>query len=223
MVLGILVALYLYRVVPVPQSEGLRRLGFLGAVKESLGSVWKTVVSIWVVMVLRAIIGQSFLTFMPVLYVGKGFSIVSAGGIFSLFTVSGTISGLIAGHISDRIGFKPIFLFTHALMAPVLLLFLRLQGGWVYIGAIMAGAMVLATMPLGVALAQTLAPKGRSMVASLMMGFAFGLGGAVSPIIGKLADLYSIQSVLMGVSLLPLLTLPLIFTFPPGSSTVKRA
>jgi MFS transporter, FSR family, fosmidomycin resistance protein len=223
MAFGILVALYLYRVVPVPQSEGLRRLGFLGAVKESLGSVWKTVASIWVVMVLRAIISQSFMTFMPVLYVGKGFSIMSAGGIFSLFTISGTVSGLIAGQISDRIGFKPVFIFAHTLMAPVLLLFLMLQGGWVYLGAIMAGAMVLATMPLGVAMAQTLAPKGRSMVASLMMGFAFGLGGAVSPIIGKLADLYSIQSVLIGVSLLPLLTLPFIFTFPRVSSTVRQS
>jgi FSR family fosmidomycin resistance protein-like MFS transporter len=51
-------------------------------------------------------------------------------------------------------------------------------------------------------------------VASLMMGFAFGLGGALAPVVGKLADLYSINSVLIGVSLLPLLTLPFIFSFP---------
>ena len=214
MVLGLLSFSYLYLIVPVPKSEGLSRLGFFGSLKESLGSVWKTVFCIWVVMVLRAIIGQSFLTFMPVLYVEKGFSIVSAGGIFSLFTVAGTASGLMAGHISDRIGFKPVFLFAHALMAPVLLLFLNLQGYWVYPGAIFAGAFVLATMPLGVAMAQILAPKGRSMVASLMMGFAFGLGGFVSPLVGKLADLYSIHTVLTYVSLIPLLTLPLIAVFP---------
>jgi FSR family fosmidomycin resistance protein-like MFS transporter len=134
--------------------------------------------------------------------------------MFSLFTVAGTISGLIAGHVSDRIGFKPVFIFAHSLMCPVLILFLSLQGQWVYLGAIMAGALALATMPLGVAMAQILAPKGRSMVASLMMGFAFGLGGAISPLVGKLADIYSIHSVLMGVSFLPLLSLPLIFTFP---------
>ena len=99
-------------------------------------------------------------------------------------------------------------------MVPMLILFLSLPNKWVYIGAIMAGAMVLATLPLGVAMAQLLAPKGRSMVASLMMGFAFGLGGIVSPVVGKLADIYSIHNVLMGVSLLPLLTLPLIFSFP---------
>ena len=211
---GLSVALYLYRIVPVPQSEGLRRMGFIGSIKYSLGSVWKIVFCIWIVMVLRSIVGQSFLTFMPVLYVEKGYSVLSAGGIFSLFTVSGTVSGLIAGHISDRIGFKPVFILSFILMAPVLMLFLSLQGHWVYVGAILAGAIAFATLPLGVAMAQTLAPKGRSMVASLMMGLAFGLGGALSPVVGKLADLYSIHSVLMAVSLLPLLSLPLIFTFP---------
>jgi MFS transporter, FSR family, fosmidomycin resistance protein len=85
---------------------------------------------------------------------------------------------------------------------------------WVYLGAVLAGGSVLATMPLGVAMAQILAPKGRSMVASLMMGLAFGLGGIVSPLVGKLADLYSIHAVLNIVALAPLLTLPLIFAFP---------
>ena len=214
MLLGLIVVCYLYRVVPVPKSEGMRRLGFFGSLRDSVGSVWKVIALIWLVMMLRAIIGQSFLTFMPVLYVRRGFSVFSAGVIFSLFTVAGTISGLLAGHISDRIGFKPVFIFTHLLIAPVLILFLRLQGLWVYFGAAVAGAAVLATLPLGVVMAQTLAPRGRSMVASLMMGFAFGLGGAISPIVGKLADLYSIESVLTGTALLALLTLPLIALFP---------
>jgi FSR family fosmidomycin resistance protein-like MFS transporter len=213
-VFGLSVALYLYRIVPVPQSEGLRQLGFLGSIKYSFRGVWKSVVLIWVVMVLRSITGQSFMTFMPVLYVAKGYSVLSAGGMFSLFTVAGTVSGLIAGHVSDRVGFKPVFIFIFILMSPVLVLFLNLQGHWVYIGAVMAGAIVFATLPLGVAMAQILAPKSRSMVASIMMGLAFGVGGALSPVVGKLADLYSIHSVLTCMSFVPLFSLPLIFAFP---------
>ena len=205
---------YLYFAVPSPRTEGLRHQGFLGSIREALGSAWKTVAAIWMVMVLRAIVGQSFMTFMPVLYVQKGYSIISSGLIFSMFTVAGTLSGLTAGHISDRVGFKPIFIIAHLLMSPVLYLFLHLEGDWVFLGAFLSGGCVLATMPLGVAMAQTLAPRGRSMVASLMMGFAFGLGGAVSPLVGKLADLTSIEHALALVSLLPLLTLPLIFSFP---------
>ncbi len=211
---GLGVLWYLYLIVPLPRSEGLRQLGFMGSVRESFGGVWKTVVSIWLVMVLRAIISQAFSTFMPVLFVQKGYSIISAGVIISIFTVAGSISGLIAGHISDRIGYKPVFMFTYVLMTPALILFLTLPGSWVYVGAFIAGAIILATMPLGVAMAQILAPKGRSMVASLMMGLAFGLGGILSPAVGKLADIYSINNVLFGLSFLPLLALPLIAFFP---------
>lgn len=214
MVLGLVVVVYLYVVVPAPKGEGLRHLGFFGAIRESLGDAWKVIALIWVVMVLRAVVGQSFMTFMPVFYVQKGLSIVSAGAIFSLFIVSGTVSGLVSGHLSDRIGYRPIFLVSHILMAPVLLLFLNLEGGWVYLGAVLAGAVVLASLPLGVSMAQALAPKGRSMVASLMMGFAFGLGGIMSPIVGKLADISSIHTVLTWLCFLPLFSLPFIWWFP---------
>ncbi|EKD37424.1 MAG: hypothetical protein ACD_75C01136G0003 [uncultured bacterium] len=214
MIAGLLVLVYLLRVIPKPQSEGLKRNGFLGALKESLGSAWKSIALIWLVMFLRAIVGQSFLTFMPVLYVQEGFSVVSAGVIYSLFTVSGTISGLLSGHISDRIGFKPVFLFSYLFMAPALWLLMQLDGNWIYFGAALAGSFVLAPLPLGVTMAQTLAPKGRSMVASLMMGFAYGLGGAITPIIGKLADTFAIRPVLTVVACIPLLAIPIIAIFP---------
>lgn len=214
MLIGLLVVAYLFYAVPQPQSEGLKHLGFFGAIRDSLGDAWRPILLIWVVMVLRSVVGQSFLTFMPVLYVQKGYSLVSAGLIFSLFTLAGTVSGITAGHISDRIGFKPVFFVSHSLMAPALLVLLYLPGQWVYLGAFVAGACVLASLPLGVVMAQALAPRGRSMVASLMMGFAYGLGGILSPLVGKLADVYSIHRVLMAVAFIPLLTIGLIGFFP---------
>jgi FSR family fosmidomycin resistance protein-like MFS transporter len=218
MVYGLGVVVYIYFTLPVPQSEGLGHLGFFGSLKASLGNAWKTVALIWLVMFLRALVGQSFLTFLPVLYVQKGFTVVSAGMIFSLFTVSGTFSGLLAGFVSDRVGYKPVFLVTHALMAPVLWLFLQMEGGWVYAGAVLAGAFVLATMPLGVVAAQAIAPRGRSMVASLMMGFAYGLGGAITPAVGRMADLYSIDTVLAAMAGLAVATVPIILFFPESAT-----
>lgn len=214
MVLGLSVALYLHLTLPSPPNENLPRNGLWGAIRDSLGDAWKPIALIWMVMVLRAVVGQSFMTFMPVLFVQAGFSLVSAGTLFSLFTVAGTVSGLMAGAVSDRIGFKPVFYLTHGLMTPVLLLFLNLSGGWVYAGAALAGGVVLATLPLGVVMAQALAPRGRSMVGSLMMGFAFGLGGIAAPLVGRLADIYSVRTVLTWISLVPLLTLFLIARFP---------
>jgi FSR family fosmidomycin resistance protein-like MFS transporter len=214
MVFGLTVALYLYLALPGPPAAAKMPDGFLATLRESLGPAWRAVALIWLVMVLRALAGQSFLTFMPLLYVQEGYSLVAAGVIFAIFTVAGTFSGILAGIWSDHIGPKPVFLIAHGLMTPVLLVFLQLKGPWVYPGALLAGGFVLATLPLGVVMAQALAPRGRSMVASLMMGFAFGLGGLASPLMGWLADLYSIRAVLTGAAFIPLVTVALILRFP---------
>jgi FSR family fosmidomycin resistance protein-like MFS transporter len=210
MVLGLPVMLILFKIVPQPEGEGLGKLGFFGSIKEVLGTVWKSILLIWVVMVLRSFVGQSFLTFIPILLSKEGHSLVSIGAMVSLFTLAGAISGLLGGHLSDRFGYKPIFYVTHGLATPCLYLMLALRGNWVYLTVFMAGFFVLATLPLGVAMAQELAPRGKSLVSSLMMGLAFGTGGMMTALTGKLADHFSIRPVLSCLVIIPFLTTGLI-------------
>ncbi|BBO75174.1 MFS transporter [Desulfosarcina widdelii] len=219
MVIGLTALVYLWFVVPSPRSEGMASSGLVGTLKKQFGAVWKSIFLIWLVMVLRAVVGQSFMTFMPVLLVSRGYSLVSGGVMITLFTLAGTVSGLLSGYTADRAGARPVFLTAHLLMTPALLIMLSLPGAWIYAGVAAAGFFVLATMPLGVTLAQELAPGGRSMVSSLMMGLAYGLGGAVAPLVGKLADIYSVADVLWGVAFIPLITVPLILLFP-GKKTM---
>jgi FSR family fosmidomycin resistance protein-like MFS transporter len=169
---------------------------------------------IWVVMFLRAFVGQSFMTFIPVLYATEGYSLVSIGALVSLFTVAGALSGLLAGHLSDSAGYKPVFSAAHGLATPSLLLLLFLPGNWVYLSAGLAGFFILATLPLGVAMAQELAPRGRAMVSSLIMGLALGIGGIMVPLTGKLADIYSIRVVLTCLAIIPSMTIGLIALLP---------
>ncbi|MCK5311067.1 MAG: MFS transporter [Desulfobacteraceae bacterium] len=214
MIFGLVLFLYLFKTIPVPISEKLESSGFIGSIKETLGDVMKPIFLIWVVMFLRAVTGQTFITFMPIHLSNNGHGLMSIGFIVAMFIFAGTLSGLIGGYFSDKIGFKKIFFVSHALMLPTLLLYLYLPGNFVYLGAFLAGFSVLASLPLGVAMAQKLAPKSRSMVSSLMMGFAYGLGGAISPFIGKLADIYGLEIVLFCISFVPLITLIFIAKFP---------
>lgn len=214
MVLGLVLTAFLLKIVPVPSGERLGNLGFIGTLKESLGTVWKAIILLWFIMALRSFAGQSFLTFIPVLYAKKGYSLVSIGTIVSLFTVGGAVSGLLAGHLSDKIGYKPIFYITHSLGTLSLYLLLSLPGEWIYPCAFLSGFLVLATLPLGVVMAQELAPRGKAMVASLMMGLAFGTGGMMTPLTGKLADMFAIGPVLGFVALVPLLTTGLVALLP---------
>jgi FSR family fosmidomycin resistance protein-like MFS transporter len=179
-----------------------------------MGDVYKTIFLIWLVMFLRAVTGQAFMTFMPIFLKDAGHPLPSVGLIVAFFIVAGTLSGLLAGYLADRTGFKIIFFISHFLMTPALLLYLYLPGPFVFIGAFVAGFFVLASLPLGVVMAQKLVPRSRAMVSSLMMGLAYGLGGAISPLVGGLADVYGIESVLYVMAFIPLISLVFIARFP---------
>lgn len=214
MVFGLLLIALLFKIVPVPTAEGLAKLGFVGSIREAFGAVWKPIFILWAVMVLRAFAGQTFMTFIPIYYAAQGFSLLSIGTVVALFSVAGAFSGILAGHLSDRIGFKPVFFCSHALAGPSLYLLLFVPGQWAYVSAFLAGFFVMASLPLGVTMAQEIAPKGKSMVSSLMMGLAWGTGGMMAPIAGRMADIFSIRPVLALLTIIPLLSLGLIAMLP---------
>lgn len=211
---GILVMALLARITPRPLGEGLRGQGFAAAIRAAFGKAWKMVLLIWVVMVLRTFVTQSFLTFAPIHFSRQGYSLVSIGLIISLFTTAGAVSGLIAGRLSDRIGYRPIFYFAFILATPALYLLLFLPGKWIYPAAAAAGFLIFATLPLGLVMAQKLAPEGKSMVSSLMMGLGQGIGGMLTPIVGMAAEFFSIPAVLCVLATLPVLSLALVRLFP---------
>lgn len=221
--LGLAALVYLLRVLPAPRGEGLRDLGFMGAMQDAFGGVWRSILVLWLIMVLRSFTGQSFFTFLPVLFAREGYSLMSVGAMVSFFTVGGAVGGVLAGFLSDRAGFRKIFYVSHGLSTPAFLLMLALPGKWVHAGAFLAGSLAMATLPLGVLMAQEMAPKGRTMASSLMMGLAFGTGGMLTPITGMLSDLFGIRSVLAVVAVVPLLSIALVPALPERRSGFIQA
>jgi FSR family fosmidomycin resistance protein-like MFS transporter len=211
MIIGLTLMLYLFIVVPLPEKRAIHHNGLLGSIQEVFGPVWIPILMIWLVMTLRAFVAQSFLTYLPVLYSQKGFTLTSIGIMVALFTIAGAISGLVAGHLSDRIGFKKIFISAHLLTTPCMYLLLFQPDNWIYVNIFLTGFFVMATLPLGVALAQKLAPGGKSMASSLMMGLAYGAGGLLTPLTGKLADNFSIIPVLSALASIPLMSIVFIY------------
>jgi len=216
-IFGVLVFVILFIMIPVVDGDGHPRTDFFGTLKESLGEVWKPVLLIWSIAFSRAFVEQSLLTFIPVLTAAEGHSLVSVGGIVSLFTIGGSISALVCGHLVDRIGFKPVYFFSFALSSPSLLLFINAEGRHIYPLALLAGFFLLATLFPAVALAQKVAPRGRSLVSSIIIGLAMGMAGLMMPLAGKMADTFGIRTVLNCVGLIPLAALLLIRNLPePG-------
>ncbi len=214
---GVLVFVVLFIMIPSTNGAGHKRKDFIGSLKESIGDVWKPIVLIWSIAFSRAFVEHSLLTFIPVLMASEGHSLVSVGGIISLFTVGGSVSALLCGHLVDRIGFKPIYFFSFALSSPILLLFIQAAGWQVYPLAFVAGFLLLATLFPALALAQKVAPKGRSLVSSIVMGLAIGIAGLLMPLTGRVADAFDIRTVLNYIAFIPLAAVLLIRYLPePG-------
>jgi FSR family fosmidomycin resistance protein-like MFS transporter len=212
--LGVLVFAILFIMIPATESIEATKKDFVDSLKESLAEVWKPIVLIWSIAFSRAFVEQSLLTFMPVLIADEGYSLMSVGGIVSLFTIGGSISALICGHLVDRIGYKPVYVFSFALSPPFIFLFINATGWLVYPLAFVSGLLLLATLFPAVALAQKVAPRGRSLVSSIVMGLALGISGLLMPLVGRMADFFSIRSTLSCIALFPLFVLLLIRYLP---------
>ena len=66
------------------------------------------------------------------------------------------------------------------------------------------GFLLQSTLPVNVTFGQTIAPISAATVSSLMMGFAWGMGGLSVPFVGMLADRIGIERTLMMMSFMPL-------------------
>jgi FSR family fosmidomycin resistance protein-like MFS transporter len=215
--LGLLGYAVLFVMIPTADDSDRTQMDFIGLLKDSIGEVWRPIVLIWSIAFARAFLEQSLLTFIPVLTASEGFSLVSVGGIISLFTIGGSVSAIVCGHLVDRVGFKPVYFFSFALTSPSILLFVNSQGLQIYTIAFLTGFLILATSFPAVALAQKVAPRGRSLVSSIVMGLAMGSAGLLLPLTGKMADVFGTRTVLNCAAFLPLAALFLIRSLPePG-------
>jgi FSR family fosmidomycin resistance protein-like MFS transporter len=83
---------------------------------------------------------------------------------------------------------------------------------------LVSGFLLLATLFPALALAQKIAPKGRSLVSSIVMGLALGIAGLLNPLAGRMADAYGIRAVLSCIAFIPLAAVLLIRYLPePGT------
>lgn len=92
-ILGLTAFVFCLKFLPRPQSENLSHLGFLKSLKTTIGPVYKVIFLIWLVMFLRAVTGQAFMTFMPIFLVNVGHPLPSVGLIVAFFIAAGTLSG----------------------------------------------------------------------------------------------------------------------------------
>ncbi len=124
--------------------------------------------------------------------------------IFLGSVAAGTILG---GPLGDRFGRKYVIWFSILGVAPFSLLLPFANLFWTGILTVFIGVILSSAFPAILVFAQELLPGKIGMISGLFYGFAFGMGGVGSALLGNLADSTSIEHVYRICAYLPLIGL----------------
>jgi FSR family fosmidomycin resistance protein-like MFS transporter len=137
--------------------------------------------------------------------------------LFLFAVAAGTLLG---GPIGDRVGRKYVIWFSILGVAPFTLLMPYANLFWTTILSVLIGVVLASAFSAILVYAQELIPGKIGMISGLFFGFAFGMGGLGSALLGALADRTSIDFVYKTCAFLPLIGI--ITVFLPDIGTKKK-
>ncbi|HUZ61860.1 MAG TPA: MFS transporter [Hanamia sp.] len=122
-----------------------------------------------------------------------------------VFLFSVACGTMIGGPLGDRFGRKYVIWFSILGTAPFSLMLPYVNLFWTGILIVPIGLILSSAFPAILVYAQELIPGKIGMISGLFFGFAFGMGGIGSALLGNLADKTSIIYVFYVCSFLPLI------------------
>lgn len=128
-----------------------------------------------------------------------------------LFLASCAIGTLLGGPLGDKFGRKYVIWFSVLGAAPFALFLPHADLFWTGILSVVIGIIISSAFPAILVYAQELLPKKIGMVSGLFYGFAFGMGGLGSALLGYMADHTGIEYVYRICAFLPLIGIIALF------------
>ena len=122
-----------------------------------------------------------------------------------IFVVSTAAGTLVGGPIGDRYGRKLVIWISILGTAPFSLLLPHVSLPLTAVLSFCAGFMLSSAFPAILLYAQELLPTKLGMISGLFFGFAFGVGGIASAVLGNFADTYGIEAIYNFCAYMPLL------------------
>jgi len=174
----------------------------------------KPLTLLYVIVVLRTLTAISFSTFIPIMLTRRGMSIAQAGTAASVYLCAVGAGGFFGGPIADRFGARRVIMLSLVSAVPFLAVALLLDRWWLVATMAAGGFLLQSTLPVNVTFAQMIAPISAATVSSLMMGFAWGVGGLTVPLVGMAADRFGIEKTLTVMSFAPLIAAALALPLP---------
>lgn len=166
-------------------------------------------------VVIRGFISYALTALVPIFLTRRGASMTVAAAAVAAYHGAGGVGGFCGGTFSDRVGHRRVILGSMVFPIPFLLAAPSLPVPGTIVCLAMAGLFLQSTLPVNVSYGQMIAPANASAtVASLLMGFAWGMGGFLVPLAGACADRFGLQPTLTAMGLVPILGVVMALNLP---------
>lgn len=123
------------------------------------------------------------------------------------FLVSGAFGTFFGGPLADRFGKKKIISFSMLATVPFSILIPYVPAALAFAFLLITGFILMTSFSVTVVYAQELVPGKIGLMSGLTVGLAFGMGAIGSVGLGSIADAVGLQTMVMGIGILPLLGL----------------
>ena len=128
-----------------------------------------------------------------------------------VFLAANVVGVYFGGPLGDRFGRGRVLWFSVLGALPFTLLLPYADLTWSVVLTVMIGLIMASATPAIIVFAQELMPHRFGLISGIFYGFAFGLGGIGAAVLGKLADLTSLDTVYSVCAFLPAIGLLAIF------------
>lgn len=140
-----------------------------------------------------------------------GVSVSMSQIMLFVFVVSTAAGTLVGGPIGDRYGRKVVIWISILGTAPFSMLLPHVGLPLTVVLSFCAGFVLSSAFPAILLYAQELLPTKLGMISGLFFGFAFGVGGIASAVLGQFADTYGIEAIYRWCAYMPLLGVVAVF------------
>ena len=179
-------------------------------------------------VIVRSMAYLGLVAFIPLYVVEVLHGSAAVGGLTdTAFLLSGAAGTIAGGPIADRVGRKPVLIWSTALTVVLVAVLVVLTGGGgplpLAIGIlIVTGFVLVASQASFIVLGQEYLPNRVGLASGVTLGLAVSLGGGLSPALGAIADHFGVGSTLLTVSGLALAATLIAFTLPGETRRTTR-
>jgi FSR family fosmidomycin resistance protein-like MFS transporter len=173
-------------------------------------------------MVVSVTMSAALVTYLPVLLHDAGESFWLASVSLSVLQAAGIAGAFLGGTLSDRLGRRTMIFLSIVPTSILMFVFLAVDGWWRFPLLVLLGFTSLSITPVIMALVQESFPKNRALANGFYMALSFAVRSLVIIAVGRMGDLWDLQTAFAAAAVVPLLALPLLRWLPAKNASQSQ-